>query len=227
MRRLALGILTGTVAAAAVLASAGVPAQGMLRGGKYELSASPIFTQGGTYSFANGSSAKTETSAGFGIQWAYNFDEHWSSGMDGAFSGADYAGNATPGAGNPGAPFAFSTRLETITFRFNTTYHFIAAQFTPFVTLGIGATSTDTNTPTAPSSPACVWYPYWGQVCASTAPTKNLTDFSYNAGVGVRYDMRPEPYFFRALYNRLWVDLGGSTGTIDYDQIRIDFGVRF
>jgi opacity protein-like surface antigen len=217
------------LALVAALASASVLAQApeMLRGGRYELSGSPIFTAGKTYNFANGARSKTDVGVGLAFQWAYNFNDHFAAGFDFAFSGADYVGTASPDAGNPNAALTFDTRIETSTVRLAGTYNFLASQFTPFVSAGLGVTWIDTNIPTGPAVPVCWWYPYYGQVCSSAVPTRVQTEFSYNAGIGLRYDLRPEPYFFRAAYNRAWIEFGGNTGSVAYDQYRIDFGVRF
>jgi len=212
------------VFAVSVLASADAGAQGA-RAGKAELSLSPVLTAGKNSNFANGASAKSDAAVGLGIQWAYNFDDHWSAGVEGAFSGADYAGNAAPAAGNNNPAIAFSARAETTTLRMAMTYNISTAEFTPFVTVGAGLTRIDTDVPTG-AIPGCFWYPYWGQVC-NDAPARVLTEFSYSAAVGVRYDLRSQPVFFRAAYNREWIKFGGGTGALPYDQLRVDLGVRF
>lgn len=219
-------LLRGLAVAAAVLASADAAAQGTVRGGTAELSASPVYTAGRNYSFPNGASAKTDGATGVGIQWAYNFDDHWSAGVEGAFSGADYTGSAAPAAGNTNPAIGFTARAETTTLHMAMTYHISTEQLTPFVTVGAGLTGIDASIPAGPAASGCFWYPYWGQVCGAV-PTKLLTEFSYNAAVGVRYDLRPQPFFFRAAYNREWIKFGGSTGTLPYDQLRVDFGIRF
>ena len=221
------------VAAAAIalltvpLASAAAFAQGATRAGTYELSAGAIYTEASNYGFLSGASAKTDAAFGLGIQWAYNFNEHFAAGIDGAFSGADYQGVVTPAAGNNNAPFTYNGRLETTTLRVSGIFNFSSSQFTPFVTAGFGMSWVDTNIPTGPSQPVCWYYPYYGEICTDATPTKVTSNFSYNTGAGLRYDMRPDPYFIRLLYNVTWVDMGGAAGTIPYYQIRFDFGTKF
>ncbi|HVQ61591.1 MAG TPA: outer membrane beta-barrel protein [Burkholderiales bacterium] len=207
------------------LAAADATAQETLRAGKAELSLSPLFTAAKNSNFPNGASAKSDSATGFGIQWAYNFDDHWSAGIEGAVSGVDYAGNAAPAVGNNNPAIAFNAHAETTTLRMAMTYNIITAQFTPFVTVGAGLTRIDTNVPNG-AVPGCFWYPYWGQVC-NDVPARILTEFSYSAAVGVRYDLRSQPVFFRAAYNREWINFGGSTGSLPYDQLRVDLGVRY
>lgn len=225
LRRAAQGF--AAAASALVCACASAQAQGTLRGEKTELSVAPIFTTGRNYSFANGAGAKTDPAFGLGIQWFHSFDDHWSAGLDMAFSGADYTASVAPQIGNPGPAFNYSSRIETSTFRLGATYNFSAKPFTPFFTGGVGVSWIDTNIQNGPGTPVCWWYPYYGQVCTDSVTNKVLTKFTYNAGFGVRYDWRTEPYFVRAAYDRAWVKFNGNTGTVAYDQFRIDFGVRF
>src|SRR5882672_2546972 len=159
-RRVKGALLRGLAIAAAVLASADAAAQGTVRGGTAELSASPVYTAGRNYSFPNGASAKTDGATGIGIQWAYNFDDHWSAGVEGAFSGADYAGSAAPAAGNTNPAIGFTARAETTTLHMAMTYHISTEQFTPFVTVGAGLTGIDASIPDGPAASGCFWYPY-------------------------------------------------------------------
>jgi opacity protein-like surface antigen len=218
--------LWAAACAAACLVSAGAWAQA-LRAGKSELSVSPVFTAGKSYGFPSGASSKTDSSYGLGVQWHHNFDGHWSAGLDAEFSRADYTGTAAPAAPNPAPPFSFDSRIQSTTLRLAFDYNFSSSQFTPFVTGGVGLAWVDTNLPTGSALPACVWYPYWGQICGGSVPTKTAIQLSYSGGVGVRYDLQPEPYFVRALYDTAWVDFGASIGKNTFSQFRVDFGVKF
>ena len=211
---------------AACLVAAPAAAQA-LRAGKSELSVSPVFTAGKHYGFPSGASSKTDSSYGLGIQWHHNFDGHWSAGLDGEFSRADYTGTAAPAAPSATPPFSFDARIQTTTLRLAFDYSFSSSQLTPFVTGGFGLAFVDTNLPTGSALNACVWYPYWGQICGGAVPTKTMVQVSYSGGVGVRYDLNPEPYFLRALYDTAWIDFGGSIGKNTYSQLRVDFGVKF
>jgi len=220
----AAGVFSG---AAAVLAWGSASAQGTLRGNKTELSIAPIYTTGRNYTFANGAGAKTDPTFGLGVRWFYSYDEHWSAGLDMAFTGADYSGTVSPQAGNPSPAFTYDSRIETTTLRLGATYNFSAAQFTPFFSGAVGLSWIDPNPQSGPGTPVCWWYPFYGQVCTDSVPAKALIRFNYSAGVGVRYDWRPDAYFVRAAYDRVWVEFNGITGTVACDQFRIDFGVRF
>ena len=56
-------------------------------------------------------------------------------------------------------------------------------------------------------------------------PTHNTTKFSYNAGAGLRLDVGKG--VFRAMANSQWVDFGGSYGSSNVIQYRVDFGFKF
>jgi len=56
-------------------------------------------------------------------------------------------------------------------------------------------------------------------------PTASTTKFSYNAGAGLRYDAGRG--VFRLLVNSQWMDFGGSYGSANVIQYRLDFGTKF
>jgi opacity protein-like surface antigen len=221
LRRLAAG-------AGLLLLSAAAMAQSADRAGRGEFSISPIWTEGRTYNFDNGANAKSDTGWGLGLNWAYNFDNRMSAGVEMAWGSANYSGTVAPGNGNTNSAYKYNGTIDTGTLRFVGTYYFTPNQLAPFVTAGIGATYVDTNIPTGPTVPVCWWYPYYGYVCDGATPTKATTAFSYNAGLGVRYDAgRGNAFFMRGFINREWVDFGGMAGTLYWDQLRLDFGWKF
>src|SRR5262249_37329624 len=114
--------------------------------------------------------------------------------------------------------------LDTWTVRFLGTYNFMEGAFTPFVTGGLGWTYVDTNIPTGLPQNVCWNYPWYGY-CTSYVPTATTTKFSYNAGAGVRYDFGKS--FVRGMVNNQWMDIGGSYGSSDVIQYRVDFGFKF
>ena len=95
------------------------------------------------------------------------------------------------------------------------------SNFTPFVTAGLGWTYIDTNIPSGPPETWC-WYWYG---CSTFVPTETSTEFSYNAGLGLRLDVGKG--VFRFLVNSQWVDYGGSYGGDSVIQYRLDIGTKF
>jgi opacity protein-like surface antigen len=201
-------------------------AQNQTRGGQWEFTLQPQYTDSTSFSGANGSKADLEGAWGFGLGIAYNFNDHFSLGGDLTWSQGDYKATVAPAAGNPGSGYTLSGTLETSTLRLNGTWNILAGAFTPFVTGGVGATYIDTNVPNGPPSTVCWWDPWWGYYCGTTVPTKNETDLSYLAAAGLRWDAE-RTFFLRGFVARQWVQVGGEVGAVGTTQYRIDIGFRF
>jgi hypothetical protein len=220
-------ILRTALLVLAATASASAWAQAT-RAGKSDFSLAPVFSESKTYNFPSGSSVRTDTGTGLALSWAHNFNSQFQAGLEWEWLSADYRGTVAPGTGNAQNGFTFNSRYDSSTGRVTGTYHFSPKAFTFLVTGGLGVTWTDTNIPTGPTQPVCWWYPWYGEVCTGATPTKTSTDFSYNLGVGARYDVPgPNPYFFKIVFRRNWVDFGGYVGTFYADSFRLDFGFKF
>jgi opacity protein-like surface antigen len=209
---------------AALLAAAPAHAQST-RGGKSEFYLSPVFTDGKSYNFDGGSSASTDTGFGFTLGYAFNFDQKKALGIEFAWSDQDYVANVQGGPGNLGNSGTIRGTLETWTVRFLGTYHFMEGNFTPFVTGGLGWTYVDTNIPAGLPENVCWAYPWYGYYCATYVETQSTTRFSYNVGAGLRLDAGRG--VFRLLVNSQWADFGGSYGSSNVTQYRIDIGTKF
>ena len=202
-------------------------AQSSQRAGRNEIYFGPVFVDTKSYSFEGGSTARTDTGYGLLFGWARNLNPHVALGFEIEWIDQDYRATVQPGVGNNLnlANTNINGTLESRTIRFPATYNFSTAAFTPFVTGGLGWTWVDTNIPSGLPETFCWYYPWWGQYCATGVPTHNTTKFSYNAGIGVRYDYGRG--VFRALVNQQWIDFGGSYGANSTTQFRIDFGTKF
>jgi opacity protein-like surface antigen len=196
------------------------------RAGHWEGSFQVLYSDSKSLHSDNGSSADVDNSFGWGLGFGYNFDNHWEIEFNGTYRQADYKATITPQAGNPNVPQSIAGTLEIGTLAVNATYNFMASALTPFVTGGVGGTYVDTNIPNGLATPVCWWDPWWGYYCAPVYPTRSETYFSYNAGVGVRWDS-PNNFFVRGQVSEQWIDVGGGVGTPAFTQFRIDIGTRF
>jgi opacity protein-like surface antigen len=220
------GYLPATLVVLAMLSCAGSAfAQNQTdRAGKWEGHFNVLYGDSQNVSSDRGSSADIDGDFGWGFGFGYNFNDHFA--LEGNFSwmNSDYSATIVPDAG--GSSQTINGTLETSTLAVNATYNLLARNLTPFVTGGIGSTWVDTNIPDGPATPVCWWDPWWGYYCAPAYPTKSDNYFSYNAGVGVRWDSKGT-LFLRGLVSQQWVDVGGGVGTPSFTQIRVDIGTRF
>lgn len=201
-------------------------AQQVNRAGHAEFYLSPIFTDSKSWNFADGSNAQQDTGYGLAMGYAFNVDNHFSWGGEFSWGGADYRANVAPGAGNGMTSARINGTLETWGLRFLGNYYFGSGRLAPFVTGGFGWTTIDTNIPNGLPQNICWAYPWWGAYCGTYVPTKTTTKFSYNGGVGLRYDFGGRA-FIRGLVNSQWADFGGTAGTLQWTQYRFDIGTLF
>jgi opacity protein-like surface antigen len=197
------------------------------RAGKWEFTLQPQYTHAQTFDTGNGSGGKIDSTLGFGFGVAYNMNNNLQLGGELTWGTANYSATIAPAAGNPNPAQSVVGTLQSNTIRFNAAWNFIAnGAFTPFVTGGVGSTFIDTNIPAGPPTNVCWWDPWWGYYCGVYTPTRSAYYVSYNAGLGLRWEV-DRNIFVRAVANRVWIDAGSSLGTISTDQYRFDFGFEF
>ncbi len=105
---------------------------------------------------------------------------------------------------------------------FNLDWNILKQRFTPFLTAGIGYQYFSVELVNAPPVETCWWDPWWGWVCGFEKPTHNETDFTWNVGGGLRWDMNNR-FFLKALVDANWLQFSGAQGITT--QIRGTFGV--
>ena len=205
-------------------AAAQAPAPGG-RAGTYEFYISPIFTESKSFNFDGGTTARTDSGYGFGFGFARNFNANFAAGVDFNWSDIYYRSTMQGTGGNAGQTINSSGNISTSTLRFNGTWNILSGPLTPLLTAGAGWTHIYTDLPSGPPQNSCWYYPWWGPVCTTYIPTQNTTKFSYNIGAGVRWDIGP--WLVRGIYGVQAADLGGAQGHTNFQQFRMDFGMRF
>lgn len=194
------------------------------RAATFDTSVEVSYTNSKTIHGPQGSSANINGSFGWGLHFAYNFNNHLALGFEVASRDADYDTVVAPAAGNAGTAFNRSGTLTTATTNVTSTYYFTATSWAPFVTANIGATWVDTNIPTGPPSTLCWYDPWWGYYCGTDVPTKTGTFWNYGAGLGLRWDSHG-PFFARTIVQEQWLDT--RSGKPTFMQYRLDLGVRY
>ena len=108
--------------------------------------------------------------------------------------------------------------------QFNVTYHFLKGPLTPYVQAGAGWTTLDSNIISRPPVTGCWWDPWWGYICTTTWTTYDTTKFSYNAGLGLRWDINAA-VFMRGAWNREFVST--DNGNLDFDTLTLEAGLMW
>jgi opacity protein-like surface antigen len=143
---------------------------------------------------------------GFGI--AYHFNDYLSLHGDFMFGSATFSADLPiMGGGTVNA----SQDAFIQTGRLNLDYNIINRRLTPFVTAGIGYQYLDTELDRLPPVNTCWWDPWWGYVCSSGSFHASETEFTWNAGVGVRWSVT-DTFFVKATAGGNWLEYSGGSG---------------
>ena len=169
-----------------------------------------------------GSSLDIDSKAGWGLTVGWNWTSKWNLAYKLTVVNPDYSAFLVPD--EPEVPQTIDYNMSRISHQFNVTYNFWDKAFTPFVQAGIGMTTLDSNIPSEPPRTGCWWDPWWGYICATEWKTFKTTEFSYNLGLGMRWDIN-NAMFTRASYNREFV--GVKKGSLDFDLLTVEFGLVF
>jgi opacity protein-like surface antigen len=192
------------------------------RGGTVDVYLPLSYVESATIAGQNGSSADLNADWGFGFGVGYNINDYFQ--INGMFNWAYRSYDATV-VKSDGTTQRYSNYMDTSTLSVNGVYYVLNGDITPFISGGVGVTYVDTNIQNGPSSGTCWYDPWWGYVCSSYVPTKTENDITYNAGIGVRFDMS-RGFGMQAGYYKTWIDFSKSSGTPDFDIWRIDFIFR-
>ena len=170
----------------------------------------------------NGSALDVESGYGIGFSVGYNLNQHVALRFDGSWSRADY--DAVLDTEDNGL-VEISHDLSLFNGQFNAVYNFLEGNFTPYVQAGLGWSYIDSNVVDGPPSTGCWWDPWWGYVCAPFYSTYSDTNFSWNVGAGLRYEMGSN-MFLRGGWEQTHID-GGSGADPTFDAIRLELGWFF
>ena len=145
---------------------------------------------------------------GFGI--AYHFNDFISVHGDFMFGNATFSGNL-PIEGAPNSTIFIKQDAFIQTGRFNVDYNIINRRLTPYVTAGIGYQYLETSLNSLPPVNYCWWDPWWGYICSTGQPYASTTDFTWNAGAGVRWNIT-DNLFVKAMAGATWLEYSGAHG---------------
>lgn len=194
-----------------------------LRHGQWESSLIVNYQNSTSLDGEAGSSIDVDKSVGWGFTLGYNLTSKWNFAFKFAMNKPDYSATIVPE--DPEIPpQTIDYTLTKYASAFNATYHIFEGPLTPFLQAGAGWTRLDSNVPDRPPSTGCWWDPWWGWICNTTWSTYETTEFSYNAGLGLRWDVNGA-LFLRGTYNREWVKV--DSGTLNFDVLTLDIGLMW
>ncbi len=186
----------------------------------WEFGADLIYQDSQDIDFEGGSTASLDSDVGLAVTFGYRVNERleFTFGLD--WNTIDYNANIVTDL--PGVSVGVKGDLESFTPRVGVNFNFLEGPITPYVTGMIGYSFIDTNIPDGPAQGTCWWDPWFGYICDTWQPTRSTEEFTYGAGLGVRWDVN-SAWTMRLAYEKHWLDLSQANGAPDFDQFK--FGV--
>ena len=167
-----------------------------------------------------GSTIDIDSSVGWGFGFGWNLTEKWNFSYRFSLNKPDYSATIVPE--DPEDPAqTIDYKMSKSSHQFNVTYNFLRGPVTPYIQAGVGWTKLDSNIISRPPTTGCWWDPWWGYVCATTWETYKTSEFTYNAGLGLRWDINPL-IFLRGTYNRQFIKV--DSGNLDFDTVTLEGG---
>lgn len=193
------------------------------RYGQWEASLLVQFQKGTDEGFGDGSALDIDDEYGWGFTIGWNWTDKWNLAYKFTLVKPDYSATIVPEDPEE-PPQTIDYTMSKYAHQFNVTYHFLKGPLTPYIQAGAGWTKLDSNIINRPPTTGCWWDPWWGWVCSTTWSTYDTTEFSYNAGLGLRWDINAL-MFLRGTYNREFVK--ADRASLDFDTLTIDFGLMW
>ena len=176
------------------------------REGSWEFVLPITYSPSSSFDGQGGSSASLNSNLGTGLGFGYNVSNQFQ--MSGAFGWSNRSYNATIVDSN-GARSQAGGTLSSSSFNFNGTFFLTPGPVAPFMTAGIGSVFIDTNIPNGKPSTGCWYDPWLGYICNTYTPTKSGSAVSYNAGLGLRWELT-RAVAMQGSYNQTWIDYSSS-----------------
>jgi hypothetical protein len=214
-------VIAAALAMIGIALPSAVMAQGASaqRAGTWEFVLPITYAPSNSFDGQGGSSANLNSNLGMGLGFGYNVNNQFQ--MSGTFNWANRSYNATMVDSN-GARSQASGTLYSSAFNLNGTFFMTQGPVAPFVTGGIGSVFIDTNIPNGKPSTGCWYDPWLGYICNTYTPTKTGSAVSYNAGLGLRWELT-RAVALQGAFNETWIDYNGSKPQLDGWSIAIVF----
>ena len=193
------------------------------RDGRFEASVILAYQTGQDVSSEGGSSLDIDSATGWGISFGWNWTDRVNLQYRLLSTSPRYSAVVVPE--DPDELIQdVEHKMSKYSHQLNATYHFMKGSFTPFVVGGIGYGTLDSNIASEPPNVGCWWDPWWGYICHGEWKTFKASEFTYNLGVGLRWDINNAIYS-RAVYSREFISL--DNGSLDFDTMTVEVGLMF
>jgi len=170
-----------------------------------------------------GSTVAIDSQLGWGITMGWNMTPHWNFSYRFFMANPNYTATLVPD--QPDAqPLVFSYDLDRYSNQVNASYNFLRGPLTPYVSAGIGWTNIDSNVPEGPPATGCWWDPWWGYICYTEYSTYSTSGFSYNLGLGLRWDINGA-FWLRGAWNREFYS--ADRGNLDFETMTLEAGLMW
>jgi opacity protein-like surface antigen len=190
---------------------------------RFETSVILAFQNGLDETSEGGSELDVDSTTGWGVNIGWNWTAKWNLAYRFISTSPKYFALIVPE--DPEIlPVPVEHKMSKLSHQLNVTYNFSEKAFTPFVLAGIGWTKIDSNVPTGGVEGGCWWDSWWGYICFADWKTFDTSEFTYNLGLGVRWDINNAIYT-RAAYSREFISL--KNGSLDFDTAILELGLMF
>lgn len=193
------------------------------RDSRWEGSVILAFQTGLDESYEGGSEISIDSTAGWGLSFAWNWTDNWNVSYRFLSTSPKYTALVVPQEAEI-VPQEIEHKMSKQSHQLNLTYNFSRKAFTPFLSAGIGYGKIDSNVPSAPPQTGCWWDPWWGYICVADWKTYSTSGFTYNIGAGLRWDISNFLYS-KASYVREFMNV--DNGSIDFDTAIFELGLIF
>lgn len=210
-------------AAAVVLAgfAFSVAAQAQDRDAGWEVGMDLVYQDSYDLEFDGGTTADIDSDVGLSFSFGYRFSPLLEVQFLLDWQTVDYEALIVT---DPPGVTGVRGEYEAFTPRVNLQYNFIDGPLTPFIMGGIGYSFIDTNIPNGRPSTGCWWDPWYGYICTTVQPTKNIDEFVYQIGIGGRWDLSDSVSARLSVENH-WPNLGNGSPSVI--QAKLGFSYRY
>lgn len=193
------------------------------RDGRFEVALVLPYQNSVSAAGEEGSAIEVDSSVGWGFNLGWNWTENINLSYKYMMNKPDYVATLIPDD-LVNSPINIGYTMSKVSHQLNATYNILQRPLTPFIAGGVGYAKLDSNIPNGLDRATCWWDPWYGYICNTEWNTFKATEFTYNVGVGVRWDFS-DFIFTKAAYSREFLSL--DKGSLDFDYLTVELGLMF